>query len=153
MRPASALPCRHVRTDARVVASTVVSVSSTMYDRVGGEEFFKALVDRFYAGVETDPVLRPLYPDDLGEPNEHLRLFLIQYWGGPRSYDEQRGHPRLRMRHAPFVVGLAERDAWLRLMLGSLDEAGIDARDKAEMADYFRATATQLINHGGREPG
>ncbi len=122
-----------------------------MYDRVGGEAFFEALVDRFYAGVESDPVLRPLYPEDLDPPNEHLRLFLIQYWGGPRAYQGQRGHPRLRMRHAPFAIGLAERDAWLRLMLASLAQSGIDAEDEAEMAEYFRAAATQLINRAGTE--
>lgn len=122
-----------------------------MYERVGGEAFFEALVDRFYAGVQTDPLLRPLYPEDLAEPNEHLRLFLIQYWGGPRVYQEQRGHPRLRIRHAPFAIGLAERDAWVRLMLSSLAEAGIDPDDEAEMAEYFRSAATQLINHMARE--
>jgi hemoglobin len=122
-----------------------------MYERVGGEAFFEGLVDRFYAGVQTDPVLRPLYPEDLSAPNEHLRLFLVQYWGGPRVYQEQRGHPRLRIRHAPFAIGRAERDAWLRLMLSSLAEAGIDPDDEAEMAEYFRSAATQLINHVARE--
>jgi hemoglobin len=123
-----------------------------MYERVGGDAFFERLVDRFYAGVETDAVLRPLYPDDLEKPNEHLRLFLIQYWGGPRTYDEQRGHPRLRMRHAPFAIGLAERDAWLRLMLSALAEAGLDGEAEAEMAEYFRVAATQLINQMGARP-
>jgi hemoglobin len=129
-------------------------MASTMYERVGGEPFFKSLVDRFYTGVVSDPVLRPLYPEDLGAPSEHLRLFLVQYWGGPRSYSELRGHPRLRMRHAPFAIGLAERDAWLRLMLSALAEAalekGLDHDDEAEMAEYFRAAATQLINQAGR---
>ncbi len=134
------------------MASTVPSMASTMYERVGGEPFFEALVDRFYEGVASDPVLRPLYPGDLAVPNEHLRLFLVQYWGGPRSYDERRGHPRLRMRHAPFAIGLAERDAWLRLMLAALAERGIDPGDEAEMAEYFRGAATQLINQAGRRP-
>lgn len=119
---------------------------STMYERVGGEQFFEELVDRFYEGVSSDPVLRPLYPDDLRAPNEHLRLFLIQYWGGPRTYNERRGHPRLRMRHAPFVIGLPERDAWLRHMLAALEQAHLPADDHAEFAEYFRSTATQLIN-------
>ncbi|HVC15454.1 MAG TPA: globin [Acidimicrobiales bacterium] len=127
-------------------------MAPTLYERVGGEAFFTALVDRFYAGVEADPVLRPLYPEDLTGPNEHLRLFLIQYWGGPRTYQEQRGHPRLRMRHAPFEIGLAERDAWLDRMLSALAEAGADPADESEMADYFRGAATQLINQTGR-PG
>ncbi len=117
-----------------------------MYEKVGGDAFFRVLVDRFYAGVEADPVLRPLYPDDLEGPKEHLCLFLVQYWGGPRAYQEQRGHPRLRMRHAPFAIGLGERDAWLRLMLSALSEAGLDEEDEAEMAEYFRSSATQLIN-------
>ena len=117
-----------------------------MYERVGGDAFFRVLVDRFYAGVEADPVLRPLYPDDLEGPKEHLRLFLVQYWGGPRAYQEQRGHPRLRMRHAPFAIGLGERDAWLRLMLSALFEAGLEEEDEVEMAEYFRSSATQLIN-------
>ena len=82
-----------------------------LYERVG-EEFFTALVDAFYDGVATDQVLAPMYPDypDLGPARERLRLFLIQYWGGPQTYMEQRGHPRLRMRHMPFTVGEAERD-------------------------------------------
>lgn len=122
-----------------------------MYDRVGGEAFFEGLVDRFYDGVQADPVLRPLYPDDLTESRRHLALFLVQYWGGPRTYDEERGHPRLRMRHAPFQVGLAERDAWLHHMLAALDAAALDAgtldpATVAEIAAYLRQTATQLIN-------
>ncbi len=123
-----------------------------MYERVGGEGFFRSLVDRFYSGVASDTVLRPLYPEDLEVPNEHLRLFLIQYWGGPHSYDERRGHPRLRMRHAPFEIGLAERDAWLHHMLSALAEQGIDREDQAEMAEYFRITATQLVNQTARRP-
>ncbi len=73
----------------------------TLFDRVGGEQFFVDLVGRFYLGVAGDPLLRPLYPDDLSESSQHLALFLMQYWGGPGTYSEQRGHPRLRMRHAP----------------------------------------------------
>lgn len=117
-----------------------------MYERVGGEPFFRALVDRFYDGVEQDALLRPLYPEELGDSRRHLALFLAQYWGGPRTYDEERGHPRLRMRHAPFRIGLAERDAWLRHMLAALSEAGIDPAAAAEMTAYFTQTATQLIN-------
>lgn len=129
-----------------VTPPTVRSVAATMYERVGGEPFFRALVDRFYAGVEGDPVLRPLYPEDLEAPKEHLRLFLAQYWGGPRTYDDERGHPRLRLRHAPFSIGLAERDAWLLHMLHALRQAHLDPADEAELADYFQSTATQLIN-------
>lgn len=123
-----------------------------MYERVGGEGFFKSLVDRFYSGVASDPVLRPLYPEDLEVPNEHLRLFLMQYWGGPHSYDERRGHPRLRMRHAPFAIGLTERDAWLHHMLSALAEQRIDREDREQMAEYFRITATQLVNQTARRP-
>lgn len=92
-----------------------------VYDEVGGGPFFVDLVDGFYAGVSSDPLLRPMYPEDLSEPRRHLTGFLIQYWGGPTAYSAERGHPRLRMRHVPFTIGVAERDAWLRHMLGSLD--------------------------------
>ena len=92
----------------------------TLFDRVGGEPFFVDLVDRFYLGVAGDPLLRPLYPEDLAESARHLALFLMQYWGGPPTYNEQRGHPRLRMRHARFVIGPGERDAWLRHMSSTL---------------------------------
>ena len=123
-----------------------------MYERVGGEEFFTGLVDRFYEGVGGDPVLRPLYPDDLEAPKDHLKKFLVQYWGGPGSYSEERGHPRLRMRHAPFRIGIDERDAWLRNMLGALEAAGLPASTRDEMAAYFTSTATQLVNTVDRPP-
>lgn len=117
-----------------------------MYERVGGEQFFVGLVHRFYEGVALDPVLRPLYPEDLGPSREHLRRFLEQYWGGPTTYGEERGHPRLRMRHAPFVITTLERDAWLRHMLAAVRGAGMDPADEAEMTAYFEMSATQLIN-------
>ena len=86
--------------------------AATFYEAVGGEETFTRLVDSFYAEVESDPALRAVYPSrDLGPAREHLRLFLMQYWGGPATYNERRGHPRLRMRHARFAIGEAERDA------------------------------------------
>jgi hemoglobin len=118
----------------------------TLYERAGGQPFFDALVERFYLGVESDPVLRPLYPLDLGEPKAHLALFLGQYWGGPPTYSDQRGHPRLRMRHAPFVIGLPERDAWLRHMNASVAEAGLEPEDEAALLDYFEHAARSLIN-------
>jgi hemoglobin len=94
-----------------------MAVERTLYDVAGGMPFFEALVGRFYAGVATDPVLARVYPpDDLEGARHRLTLFLAQYWGGPRTYDAERGHPRLRMRHMPFAIGPAERDAWLRLM-------------------------------------
>jgi hemoglobin len=121
-----------------------------LHDAVGGEPFFTELVERFYAGVETDPLLRPLYPDDLTEPKRHLALFLVQYWGGPTTYSDERGHPRLRMRHAPFRVGEAERDAWLRHMTAALDslvvERGVDATLEARMVAYFLQAADFMIN-------
>ena len=121
-----------------------------LYDRVGGEQFFVDLVDRFYLGVAGDPLLRPLYPDDLEESSHHLALFLIQYWGGPGHYSEKRGHPRLRMRHAPFVIGPAERDAWLRHMLGALSElhdAGrISTEDESSLREYLEMAAGRLVN-------
>ncbi len=130
-------------------ASTLGSVE-TMYERVGGDAFFVDLVERFYLGVAGDPLLRPLYPDDLTEPAQHLALFLIQYWGGPGTYSEQRGHPRLRMRHVPFVIGPGERDAWLRHMLEALLEleraARISPADAIELRDYLNMAANSLVN-------
>jgi hemoglobin len=121
-----------------------------MFDRVGGEQFFVDLVERFYLGVAGDPLLRPLYPDDLNESARHLALFLIQYWGGPPTYGEERGHPRLRMRHAPFVIGPAERDAWLRHMLGALDglraASRISEGDADELRRYLEMAADSLLN-------
>ncbi len=120
-----------------------------LFDRVNGEQFFVDLVDRFYLGVAGDLLLRPLYPDDLTESKRHLALFLVQYWGGPATYNEQRGHPRLRMRHAPFVIGPAERDAWLRHMQSAVDqmgEHGLSAADADELRAYFDMAAHSLVN-------
>ncbi len=121
-----------------------------LYDRVGGEPFFVDLVNRFYLGVAGDPLLRPLYPDDLSESSRHLALFLAQYWGGPTTYSDQRGHPRLRMRHVPFVIGVVERDAWLHHMLGALSgleqEQRITAEDAAAFREYLEMAATSLVN-------
>jgi hemoglobin len=123
---------------------------NALYDRVNGEQFFVDLIDRFYLGVAGDPLLRPLYPDDLTESKRHLALFLVQYWGGPPTYNEQRGHPRLRMRHVPFVIGPAERDAWLRHMLGAVDQmvvtGDLSASDAEELHDYFEMAARSLVN-------
>jgi hemoglobin len=122
----------------------------SFYEAVGGEDTFRRLVSRFYAGVAADPVLRPVYPGkDLGPAEEHLRLFLIQYWGGPRTYSETRGHPRLRMRHAPFRIGEAERDAWLRHMREALDELDLDPRLDKQLWDYLVMAAQSLVNSPG----
>jgi hemoglobin len=119
----------------------------SFYDAVGGEETFRRLVHAFYLGVADDPVLRPVYPTkDLGPAEEHLRLFLMQYWGGPGTYGEQRGHPRLRMRHAKFVIGEAERDAWLRQMRAALDELDLDETLDAQLWDYLVMAAHSLVN-------
>ena len=121
----------------------------SMYDRVGGEEFFVALVDRFYVGVAADPLLRPLYPEDLTAARAHLALFLVQYWGGPATYSDQRGHPRLRMRHAPFVIGEAERAAWLRHMTDAVVAAELPGEVEAELLGYFEMAARSLMNAAG----
>lgn len=117
-----------------------------MYDRAGGDAWFEALVDRFYTGVEADPVLRPMYPDDLAGPKRHLTLFLIQFWGGPQAYSDERGHPRLRMRHFPFPVDAAARDAWLTHMLAAVKDGGLSALDEQQMVTYFERAADHMIN-------
>lgn len=124
----------------------------TLYERVGGEDTFRRLVDAFYARVEADPVLRPLFPDDLEPGKRWQRLFLIQYWGGPAAYQAQRGHPRLRMRHQPFTIGPAERDAWLGHMLAAIDEVGIGEPERTELAAYFERTAAFMVNQPADEP-
>jgi hemoglobin len=124
-----------------------------MYERVGGSDWFVALVDRFYEGVGKDPVLRPMYPEDLAPAREHLALFLIKYWGGPADYNEQRGHPRLRMRHQPFVIGNDERLAWFRIMSAAVREGGLSESDEEEMIGYFASTATSLMNTGRPDHG
>lgn len=122
----------------------------SFYHAVGGEQTFRRLVSRFYAEVAADPLLRRLYrAGDLQPAEEHLRFFLIQYWGGPRTYSEQRGHPRLRMRHAPFVIGEAERDAWLRHMRTALDELRLDPQRDAQLWDYLVMAAHSLVNAPG----
>ena len=121
----------------------------TPFERWGGQPFFDALVEQFYVRVATDPVLRPMYPDDLAESRAHLALFLGQYWGGPDTYNQIRGHPRLRMRHAPFVIGSAEADAWLRHMTDAVDAAHMAPADRQELLDYLTMAAQSLINAPG----
>jgi hemoglobin len=119
---------------------------TTLYALVGGERWFVDLVDRFYDGVEHDPVLRPLYPDDLTEARAHMAGFLVQYWGGPGTYSEQRGHPRLRMRHAPFVISDTERDAWLAHMAAAVRAGGLPPEVEDHVLAYFDNAATHLVN-------
>ena len=119
----------------------------TLYEAAGGMPFFEALVGRFYDGVATDPVLARLYPaDDLDGARHRLTLFFAQYWGGPRTYDEERGHPRLRMRHMPFAIGPGERDAWLRLMRASIDASGADPAVTAQLHAYVEMAAEAMRN-------
>lgn len=119
----------------------------TFYDQVGGEETFRRIVARFYAEVAQDELLRPLYPEeDLGPAEERLRLFLMQYWGGPSTYSDRRGHPRLRMRHAPFKIGPAERDAWLRCMRIAVDEVGLEPRHREQLWEYLEMAAQSMVN-------
>jgi hemoglobin len=119
----------------------------TFFEAVGGEETFRRLVHRFYEGVAADPVLRPLYPEeDLGPAEERLRMFLIQYWGGPRTYSERRGHPRLRMRHAPFPIGEREREAWLSHMRTAVDELELPEQLDKMLWDYLVMAANSMIN-------
>ena len=129
-------------------------VDQPLFDRVDGVEFFARLVERFYAGVVEDTVLAPLYPpDDIEGARARLTWFLVQYWGGPTTYSDHRGHPRLRMRHAPFAIGEAERDAWLRHMGAAVDEAaaagevGPDDRDR--LMAYFEMAAGHMVNVAG----
>lgn len=119
----------------------------TFFDEVGGHEFFERLTAAFYRGVASDDVLRPMYPDDdLAGGEERLRLFLEQYWGGPTTYGETRGHPRLRMRHAPFHVNPDARDRWLSHMRAALDEVEISPLHEATMWDYFQRAAQAMVN-------
>jgi hemoglobin len=125
----------------------IPEAAPTFYEAVGGEPTFRRLVHDFYAGVAGDPELRAIYPEpDLIGAEERLRLFLIQYWGGPRTYSEQRGHPRLRMRHAGFHVGPRARDAWLRHMRIAVDN--LDLPDHAEdlLWDYLLMAANSMVN-------
>jgi hemoglobin len=129
-----------------------VTGTTTVYEAAGGEETFTRLVERFYAAVAGDPVLRPLYPRDpqtFAAAAEHLRLFLIQYWGGPGWYGEQRGHPRLRMRHAPFSIGREERDAWMGHMRSAVESLELAPAVCDAFLDYFENAATAMMNRGG----
>jgi hemoglobin len=119
----------------------------SFFEAVGGEDTFRRLVHRFYQGVADDPLLRPLYPEaDLGPAEERLTLFLMQYWGGPTTYSERRGHPRLRMRHVPFAIGMAERDAWLRHMREAIDELALPREHDEALWRYLTMAATSMVN-------
>ena len=120
-----------------------------LYDRIG-EEGFTKLTKVFYQGVSQDPLLKPMYPEeDLGPAERRLRMFLEQYWGGPHTYSEPRGHPRLRMRHAPYRIGFLERDAWLRCMhsaVASIDAETLDDEHRRELLAYLDMAAQHMVN-------
>lgn len=125
----------------------VTAEPENFYDAVGGAPTFAKLTARFYEGVASDPEFRAMYPEeDLGPAEERLRMFLEQYWGGPTTYQEQRGHPRLRMRHVPFVITVKERDTWLRHMKTALDELELPSEYHDEMWDYFVRAADVMVN-------
>ncbi|WP_250009478.1 globin [Actinoplanes sp. M2I2] len=120
---------------------------ASFFDAVGGEPTFRRLVARFYAGVADDPLLRPMYPEeDLGPASDRLALFLMQYWGGPNTYSSTRGHPRLRMRHAPFVVDVAARDAWLKHMRDAVDSLELPQPLNDQLWDYLERAAYFMVN-------
>lgn len=119
----------------------------TFYDRVGGHHTFDQLVREFYRGVADDPPLRALYPEeDLGPAADRLRMFLEQYWGGPKTYQERRGHPRLRVRHFVFEVTPAQRDRWVHHMMNACDTLALDADDDAALRDYLVRAAQFMVN-------
>ena len=121
--------------------------ADTFFEAVGGEETFRRLVETFYAAVADDPILRPLYPEaDLGPAARRLRMFLVQYWGGPGTYSTERGHPRLRMRHAPFTIGTAERDAWLVHMRTALVSLDLPPAYAQTLWDYLVSAADSMRN-------
>lgn len=126
---------------------------TTPFDEFGGEAFFQALVADFYRGVSSDPELRPMYPEeDLGPAERRLRMFLEQYWGGPRTYSDERGHPRLRMRHAPFVISENERDLWLKHMRAALTMRNLPTEQDTRMWTYLEAAANSLVNAPATPP-
>lgn len=121
----------------------------SLYERVGGMPFFERLAAAFYRGVAADPVLRRLYPeDDLGPAERRLCLFTAQYWGGPATYSDERGHPRLRGRHYPFPIGEAEREAWVRAMTAAVDECDPPEEERDELLAYFAMAAAAMVNRG-----
>lgn len=120
---------------------------TSFYDEIGGFETFRTIVSTFYAGVAEDEVLRPLYPEeDLGPAEERFLLFLVQYWGGPTTYSEQRGHPRLRMRHAPFAVNPEARDRWLHHFRAGLDAADLTPEQDTRFWEYVTHAAQFMVN-------
>lgn len=121
--------------------------TTNYYQLFGGEAFFSDLVSQFYARVATNEILRPMYPErDMAGAAERLEMFLAQYWGGPTTYQEERGHPRLRMRHAGFHIGPAARDAWLTCMREAVDGMGMEAEAREKLWRYLEGAAEHLLN-------
>jgi hemoglobin len=118
----------------------------TVFEAAGGQPAFERIIDRFYAGIETDTLLRPMYPADLTESRRHMVLFLMQYFGGPGTYSQERGHPRLRMRHAPYSIGVPERDAWMKHMAAAVKAEELAPQVEAIMMEYFERAATFMMN-------
>ena len=130
-----------------------MKIHSSLFELAGGEPTFRLLVQRFYAGVAADPILRRVYPEeDLSGATERLTLFLIQYWGGPSTYSEQRGHPRLRMRHAPFAIGQRERDAWLGHMTEAVESLALAPQVRDAFLGYFETASAAMINQPAPTP-
>lgn len=125
---------------------SIDDTTRSIFELAGGAATFERIVDRFYNGVATDALLRPMYPDDLAESKRTLSLFLIQYFGGPGTYSEERGHPRLRMRHMPYTIGEAERDAWLHHMKAAVEAEELPAIVRAAMLQYFENAANFMMN-------
>ncbi len=123
----------------------------SLFEEVGGSQFFDQLVNRFYEGVATDDVLLPLYPEqsDLSGAKQRLTLFLQQYWGGPTTYSDERGHPRLRQRHFPFVIGERERDRWMVHMMAAVDELSPNETVHQQLREYMTMASTAMINSPG----
>ena len=120
---------------------------TTFYERVGGEATFEKLTEVFYQGVANDPILKPMYPEeDLGPAQRRLKLFLEQYWGGPDTYQQERGHPRLRMRHFDYKINPAAKSSWLGHMENAVESLGLAELDRAELWDYLERAATALLN-------
>lgn len=145
----SELPSQNnpLRLQAQGVTPLPSAEAASMYEQVGGHEFFVRLVDEFYRGVAADAPLRELYPEeDLGPAADRLLMFLEQYWGGPHTYHEQRGHPRLRIRHAPFAVTPTQRDRWLTHMRAALDAQQLPDQLRNQMWAYFAQAANFLVN-------
>lgn len=154
-QPAPPEPTRPTATgpaagDGSGAAGGDAGAPATFYAEIGGHPTFQRIVHRFYQQVAVDPILRPLYPEeDLGPAEVRLRMFLEQYWGGPRTYSQQRGHPRLRMRHVPFVIGPAERDAWLRAMRTAVDAEQLTPEQDERLWNYLVMAANMLVNSPG----